>query len=348
MRFLTQARRIIFGAAMLATLAACDHKDLCFDHPSHALRSRTVFEVSYNRQWEVGSDGTPSWRDRWPESFDIKYTSLEPPIPEGLRVNAYSVDGADVVTHLPSGGGTAEITAGENSLLLYNDDTEYIIFDNLNASVSAKATTRTRSRPSYTGNPFYSSKSDAGEQTVSAPDHLFAHYIPRYNQKRLDTPETLNVTLQPLVFTYLVRYEFSHGLEYVGAACGALSGMAASVYLHDGHTGPERATILYDCEIEPWGIQAKVNSFGIPDYPSAVYGRAAPSTYALNLEVRLRNGKTLNFNFDISDQVAGQPHGGVIVVDGISISDEEGNAGGSGFDVSIDDWGEFNDILIDL
>lgn len=335
------------GMAALLVLASCDHKELCYNHPEHALRSQTRIVASYNRMWESGDDGVPSWSNDWPASYVIEYESLIPGMPTGLCLNAYVANGSNVVSHMAATGGTATITAGENSLLMYNDDTEYIIFDNLNASVSAKATTRARSRASYSGNPFYTPENGDDERTVTPPDALFGHYIPYYEQQRLPESAVLDVTLQPLVFTYLVRYEFEEGIEYVGVARGALAGMAESVYLHDGHTGPDRATILYDCTVEPWGVQAVVNTFGVPDYPSSIYNRGGQS-YALNLEVRLRNGKTLNFNFDISEQLATQPHGGVIVVDGIKIDKSDGDESGSGFDVSIDGWGEYNDVIIDL
>lgn len=336
------------GLALMAAASSCDHKGLCFDHDTHALRARTRLDISYNLQWEAAPDGSPSWRDRWPASYGMTYQSLLPAVPQGVCVNAYPEEGKAVTTHLPAAGGEAEMVAGRNSLLFYNDDTEYIIFDDVNNSVSAKATTRTRSRSSYAGNPLYTSRTEGDERTVTPPDPLFGHYMPQYDQQRLTEIPTLSVTLQPLVFTYLVRYEFDRGLEHVGVARGALAGMAESVYLHDGHTGTEHATILYDCTIEPWGIQAVVNSFGVPDYPNPDYTRAAPGSYALNLEVRLRNGRILTFNFDITEQMKSQPHGGVIVVDGIGIPDDEADQSGSGFDVSIDSWGEYEDIMITL
>ena len=332
----------------LFVMSSCDHKDLCFDHPNHSLRSTTRICATYNRVWEIGDDGAPAWESHWPASFGIGYESLVPGLPAGLCVNAYSEEGADMVSHVSAAGGIVDMTAGINSLLMYNDDTEYIIFNNLNASVSAKATTRARSRASYAGNPFYSPGDVGDERTVTPPDPLFGHYITRYDQQVLPEPAVLDVTMQPLVYTYLVRYEFESGIEYAGLARGALAGMAESVFLHDGHTGPDRATILYDCTVESWGVQAVVNSFGVPDYPNPIYPDGRSSSFALNLEVKLRNGKTLNYNFDISDQMANQPPGGVIVVSGLSIRDEEGDAGGSGFDVSIDGWGEFNDIIVNL
>lgn len=160
-------------------------------------------------------------------------------------------------------------------------------------------------------------------------------------------PSAIDVTLRPLVFGYLVRFEFESGLEYVGVARGALAGMAESVFLYDGHTGKEKATILYDCEITDWGVQAFVNTFGISDFPNDSYSRAG-DFYGLTLEVRLRNGKMLQFDYDVSEQIAAQPHGGVVVVSGIVIGEDDGSEGGSGFDVDIDDWGDYEDIIISL
>ena len=70
--------------------------------------------------------------------------------------------------------------------------------------------------------------------------------------------------------------------------------------------------------------------------------------YGLNLEVKLKNGIIKNFDFDVTEQVAKQPHGGIITVSGIKISDEDGKHGSSGFDVDVNEWGEFEDIEIPL
>ena len=125
------------------------------------------------------------------------------------------------------------------------------------------------------------------------------------NQAQADTfrfdTVALPVVMRPLVYTYLVCYEFSHGLKYVALARGALAGMAESVYLNDGHTGGATATVLYDdCEILDWGVAALVRSFGAPNHPNEDYSRAPAGTYMLNLEVRLTNGEFKSFDFDVS------------------------------------------------
>jgi hypothetical protein len=76
--------------------------------------------------------------------------------------------------------------------------------------------------------------------------------------------------------------------------------------------------------------------------------QADPNKYGLNLELRLRNGETLTYDFDITDQVRIQPNGGIITVGGIVVPDEVGKKGGSGFNVEVKDWGDYRDIELPL
>ena len=102
----------------------------------------------------------------------------------------------------------------------------------------------------------------------------------------------------------MIRYEFESGQQYVALARGALAGMAETVYLNDGHTGENAATVLFDCTLEDYGAEALVQSFGVPDYPGEHYGRGDTDgrRYSLNLEVRMVNGKFKTFGFDVTDQ----------------------------------------------
>ena len=98
-----------------------------------------------------------------------------------------------------------------------------------------------------------------------------------------------------------------------------------------------------------YGARALVTTFGIPDFPNAKYPtRADGRKHALSLEVQMRNGKLINFDFDVTDQVLAQPHGGVIVVGGIVIEESVGTSGSGAFDVEVNDWGEYEDIYLPL
>ena len=199
------------------------------------------------------------------------------------------------------------------------------------------------SRGSYFGNSLMGDKKSE-EVTVNPPDMLYGAYMDSIYVEKSTQADTMHVTLHPLVFTYLVRYEVEEGLEHVALARGALAGMAKGVNLGNGRTSKEEATLLYDATLTDFGVQALVKSFGIPDYPNPEYSRSS-RPYALNLEVRLKDGSLQQFEFDVTEQMEKQPHGGVIVVKGIKIEEAFGE---SGFDIGVDGWGNVIDIPLEL
>lgn len=337
---------VLMAAVMMFSLTSCNHKDLYFDGET---RYASEFTIDYALDWEQPYDNKTDWISQWSSlNLGFSYDELRPSVPEGVRMKAFNTDGTTVETNMPATGEETYLPPGENSLLFYNNDTEYIIFNNMASYKDASATTRSRLRPTYTGNPEYQpARSSGDELTVAAPDVLFGHYIDSYIQHRNTKAQQLSFTMQPLVFTYVIRFRFDEGYNYVALARGALAGMARAVYLHNGRTSAETATVLYDCTLEPWGIQAIVKSFGIPDFPNPAYSRGS-NDFAITLEVMLKNSKIVTFNFNITDQMSIQPHGGVITVDGLKISPEQGDPGGSGFDVDVDDWGEFEDVEIEF
>ncbi|WP_367280279.1 DUF5119 domain-containing protein [uncultured Bacteroides sp.] len=227
----------------------------------------------------------------------------------------------------------------------YNDDTEYIVFNNISSSATANATTRTRTRA---GASFAEPHTD--ERTVNMPDMLYGSFVPDFEPIAVEGGQKLPVVMRPLVFTYLVRYQIEKGAQYVALARGAMAGMAESVYLKEGRTAEKAATLLFDCNLTDYGAEARVTSFGVPGFPDSYYSRGLEYErhHALNLELMLKNGKKLNFEFDITEQMKNQPRGGVITVGGIQISDKDGTEGGSGFDASVDGWGEYEDIELNL
>lgn len=279
----------------------------------------------------------------WEEDWKYDYEDLCPAPADGIRVQVYTSDGQRIESNLPDEGGRIAMPEGTHELLFYNNDTEYIVFDGVAASESATATTRGVTRSSF-------HELHAGERTVNQPDMLYGAYMEEYTAEKTLAPTELPVTLRPLVYTYMIRYEFESGQQYVALARGALAGMAETVYLNDGHTGETAATVMFDCTLEDYGAEALVQSFGVPDYPGEHYGRNGTDgrRYSLNLEVRMVNGKFKTFEFDVTDQVKGQPRGGVIVVSGLSISNDEGLEGGGSFDVDVDGWGEWVDIPLPI
>lgn len=348
--------------AVMAGMSSC-RKDLCYNHDEHSLGYRTKVVSLWEQEWE--RDHGMQWADTWDATaMNMEYDDLRPDLATGLAVVVYREEETEPDTkpstdtratmeneyHLDPEGGQIYTGEESRSLLFYNDDTQYIVFSDMATLPSASATTRTRSRSTYS-----MSATHADERTVTPPDMLYGAFIEDYQAEFQLGWQELPVTLRPLTYTYLIRFEFDAGLKYVELARGALAGMAENVFLQDGHTGPETATILFDetnCSITDYGVEAHVLSFGAPNFNDEHYSPGRSGTtdgqYGLQLEVRLANGKIVTRDFDISDQMAKQPRGGVIIVKGITISDEEGMEGGSGFDVDVDGWGEHEDIDMPL
>ena len=123
------------------------------------------------------------------------------------------------------------------STLLYNNDTEYIIFEDADLSSAITATTRSRTRSPY-------SENNPQEVTVNSPDYLFSSYDDDFliDEKQYDAVTgdviriVVDVPMYPVVLSYIVRYEFTAGKEYVVEARGALSGMAGTVNLSTRRT----------------------------------------------------------------------------------------------------------------
>jgi hypothetical protein len=309
-------------------------KELLGDEDGASLTNRVEVIVDYETDNQLSLSG-------------YKYSDLITRVPEGLRMQVYTEGATMQTTNLNPSGGTVLISEGTHSLLFYNNDTEYIVFDDIQSYATARATTRSRTRASYNGNSFKAG--GRSENTVNPPDMLFGAYIESYTHKASYTPDTLRITMHPLVFNYVVVYQFSHGLNNVVVARGALAGMADAVYLNSGTTSPNEATLLYDCSIEKSADRciAVVKSFGIPNYPKEAYSKS-DRVYALNLEVRLSNGTYVTYEFDVTDQVAAQPLGGEIIVSGIEVDDALAAASGGGFVPSVSGWDDYDVISVPL
>lgn len=143
-------------ALMLMLLSSCEHKELCFDHDLHAPKSEVRVEAEYEKEWQYTYENGTDWKNypTWQESFGMEYDALRPRIPNGLRVQVYNADGSDKILNIAPEGDVVYMRPGKHSLLFFNNDTEYIVFDEMQSFALAKATTRTRTRSSYLGNSY--------------------------------------------------------------------------------------------------------------------------------------------------------------------------------------------------
>ena len=345
---------IIAVLAVMTCATSCVHKDLCEDHRAHAHRYHIQIVADYRYDWEehIYEEAT-DWEYRWPDEFTLSYDELRPTKPSGLRVVNYNEAGTSNNLHnIKPDGGVITLYEGLNDMLFYNNDTEYIIFSRSGTDATTRATTRTLTRAEYVASAF----AVEGERTVTPPDMLFANYVEDYLPEKVVEPTPFEITLQPLVYTYKIRFEFVDGIEYASSAVASLSGMAESVELNTGDTSEESATILFDDlkivytnEAKDEGyIRAVVKSFGTPAFPHPNYPTRTDVTHGLKLEVRLRNNTIWTADVDVTDQVQLQPHGGVIIVKDLVIKKEDAMQGSGGFEPTVDEWGPTEDIELPL
>lgn len=334
----------IFTVALviLATCTSC-RQEICYTHYP-ALDVRFDWELEWERDYGMNHFG--NWD---PARHRYEYDDLRPGVPEWVKMIKYYDDGRMVEKLFTPDGDRFEVPSDDKcTILFYNGDTEYIILSDVASQqdVRATATTRTRSGSSLQEiRDLY-----PASRTTNPPDVIYSAYVEDYTGAQVHEVRPMPVKMQPLVYTYLISYEFEAGIENVYAARGALGGMAEGVYLRTGVTTDETSIILFDCDIHPDACRCQVRSFGVPSFPDSYFGRKAgmaPGSFTLNLEVRLKSGKTENFNFDITDQVKSQPRGGVIRVSGLRIEDNGDPSSSAGFDVDVSDW-EDDVIEIDL
>lgn len=341
MKNISRYNKILIALMVLSALAACQRTELCYDHyPSLTLG------LAWEHEWErdYGMNHAANW-DASLHGF--MYDDMRPDRPEWVNMVINGPDGSTTEKFLDSEGGKIDVDMGEGySYLLYNGDTEYIMLSDIASLADARATASSRSRSGMS----YINEHHPNARSTNPPDVLYAAYIENAPSFGIHDHLSLDVKMQPLVYTYVIRYEIEYGMEHVSLARGALGGMAESVYLRDGKTSDNSSIILYDCDVMDYGCEAHVRSFGVPGFPDEYYGRSdseksSDRPYSLNLEILLKNGKIIEFNFDIADQIKKQPRGGVIKVSGLRIEDQTGNTE-SGFSVEVTDWPEHD--VIDL
>lgn len=336
-----RATSLVLISLALITLTGC-RKDLCYIHDQHSLTVKTNVVATWERLWErhYAIDWDEAWHSEWPVGYD----DFIPQTGKGIRATTYNDGSEPTVYNLPTDGGALPMAEGHHAILFYNNDTEYIVFDETHDLATATASTRTRTRASFA--PLHDD-----ERTVTPPDMLYGAYVPDFLAERTLEYVDLPIEMRPLTYSYLIRFRFKGGQQYIAQARGALAGMADKVYLRDGHTDKVKATLLFDCEVDDKGCTALVQSFGAPDfsYTDGYTVDPANHDYTLSLEVQLSNGKRITFPaFDVSEAMREQPRGGVILVTDLEVSDEDGQTGAGTFDPTVDDWEDEIEVPLPL
>lgn len=342
------------------TACGCGCGCCCCDSPDDGDKSlwyRTMIDATYDREWFVPVTPRYNWTEHWPDSIGIDPQALEFPLPAGLRVVTFTSDGKADHHNLDTHGGEVRMTGETTGLLFYNNDTEYILYKNTDSFTEATATTRRRNVTFYSGNPRIGSDT-VSEPVMSQPDMLYRRSLKeqavdsalRIGESSPEDIHNIPVTLVPAVYVYVIHFGFDKGLNYVLNASAALSGVSAGVNLSTGNTLDNACTLIFDCEKTADGITGTVMSFGAPEYQPENPELYHPDRrYGITLRVVLTNSRIISFTADITGQMAAQPSGGIVMVGGLEIDEEDSKpTGGGSFDVTVDPWGAPNDYEINL
>lgn len=244
-------------------------------------------------------------------------------LPEGVRVMFYSLDTHRYVQdNFPARGGEIELRQGNYQMVMYNNDSEKILFRNLNDYSAIEAYTNKMSRPSFV-NP------TIGEETYGQPDVLWMDKMESFRVASSSATVYFKPQQQVKLYTGWVEAD---GLGYVHGVRGAITGMLGNINLSTGKAG-RPSTIFFDALVKGHTVTFSFRSFG-------VFQQELPSTKNyLSLEFLLPNG-VVQRNVDITDKMGKLFNGGFVqLTDTLNIPPDTTTTGG-GFNGTVDDWNE--------
>lgn len=347
---------MMFVALLLTSLiTSCQRKPLYLVPHGNVSIATAEYDLQLNVLW--GADWQREWQYPWIED---KYGPLGYTHPTGVHAIAYQLNN-DMERqrwyddrHLSGTGGRIQLGTNEHyDMLLYNDDTEWILFPdreehqtNPNSDFETfNATTRTSSRTQYT-------RSHTG---YNQPDQLFgvlldklyitddpeAYTIERNEDGSVNYVYKMEATLHPYTFIYLYQVILRNnrtieGDIIINSAKGlTANGLSSGVDLFTHRTHHSTVSLTQDavCPLVkdynvtlPDGtdtvadiLAARILTWGMPDTaPLKVLSRSenielADSTY-VGIGLNLHNGYTYVIQRDVTQQMREHPAGGVITL----------------------------------
>lgn len=324
---------ILLLAALVCTVAtSCDHKELCYDH-THAVPAR----------------------------IDVDWSLFTQEQPTGMTVLLYPDDGGQPYSTLTNNTQYADINvpAGQYSALVYNQSTSEfgtLLFDgmdHLSTAVVKAGTMQSR---------WYKTRTD-DERLVYEPEWIasaMAHDVEApveesYAYTR-DGTRCVVATLQPrcMVYTIYVSVHINN-IYNLRSARASLDGLADGYNFGAQQTTTTKATQL----IEDWTLtrdtdnpangtlHATIHSFGLPEDHANT-----PDDNHLRLSLLLVDNKTQkDFDFAVGNAFVHGPEVSLSLSINESIDtplpDVKPEGGSSsGFDATVEDWGD--EVNIDI
>ncbi|MGN0223621.1 MAG: DUF5119 domain-containing protein, partial [Muribaculaceae bacterium] len=237
MRFI----RLLCLLAIIPLLSACEHKELCYQHP-HVGHIRVEFD------WMYAPEANPA----------------------GMCVLFYPVGGGERVRFDFAGttGGEVQLRAGSYLVMCYNNDTEAVQFAGTSSFFDYTFFTRAGNvlEPIYGNGANYAPRTD-DEPVVICPDQMWGAIATevevgdfgiRYLSHRgdnsratvVEVPITNDqvIVLFPHELTCTYTYEVRNvsNLKHVAQMCASLSGMAGRLTMAGESLSTESVTLPFE------------------------------------------------------------------------------------------------------
>lgn len=298
---------LLSAILLLATLTACDHKELCYTHP-HFSTVRVAFDWS-------------------------RVTETERP--EGMRVHFYPTNATGKVWIFDFPGGrdaTIEIPQNNYRVICFNYDVEGVTWRSDDHFDLMTATTPTVTAPD-------------NESASLTPSILIGHSIAEIGLSDIPEGEERTVTLTPTRMTCRYTYEV-RGLQNTGQIAeirASLSGMADELIMADDrlpHNRSER--LLFGGSLSGKNVVGGFYTFGRSSDPDVrhtfrLYIKSRTGDVHIishDVTEQVRTVPTIGHLADVH----------LVIDTDFTIPIEPGTGSGSdaGFDVGVDDWDDEN------
>lgn len=319
---------------LICLCTGCERNDLCYDHPHGSL-------------WvDVDWSGLPQGLS----------------LPEGVRISLYN--GKESTTYRDTYGGNIVSADGEHHLLVFNSDTEMILFRGMDKIETAEAYLDMRTRTPYRNSPatkagslngiYYPVVSRANDRTrsevlVGQPDRVFATATTTvdvtYNATQ--THDTIRVRPESRVMFVNLTVRVK-GINNVRECRGSLSGVCRSLKLGEGVAGEETGTMIFDLVKNNNTYTQTVTVFGLGKSPEDTPAEEQIQQIVA-LEFLLKDNSVKTFEVDVQKDIRFdelKPEAEVpIELEQVVIPDVK-PGGDGGFDADINDWGPQQNIPI--
>lgn len=321
--------RYILPLAAAWLLAACEHKELCYDH-SHTVSVEVRFD------WSADPDANP----------------------ESMSLYLFPQSGGDPLRYEFVGrdGGTIAVLPDVYDAICLNSDAEGMVYRNTGQHTTFEISTNTTglltsglTALGVLSESVPRAEGTEDERVALAPDTLWSGMLVDIALTQAGSRDTITLYPDRSVCRYRVEIADAENLKYVRGMSASLSGMAGGVLPGAETLSSEKVTV-------PFEVAVTVPDSGDDAGRELVCGELlvfghCPDTdgeHVLTVYAVMSDGSKYAYTFD-TDEVTGQIHSApdprnvLIRLEGLPLPHPITNGGG--FQPEVDDW---EDVTITL